>query len=142
MTGSEEPKTILNGDCTVALIDMPQPNSRNSKQPRQVQPVAQARLAEKRGSRLRDALVAETGRALFEYAIYDVIVPMFKDAAAAMFNRALYGDGRLTGGPTMAHILAPVPTVRFETLDGDSRPVPNPSTISTRWCLMTELKRI
>lgn len=78
----------------MALTEMPQPNSRNSKQPRQVQPVAQARLAEKRGSRLRSALVAETGKALFEYAIYDVIVPMVKDAAAAMFNRALYGDGR------------------------------------------------
>lgn len=78
----------------MALTEMPQPNSRNSKQPRQVQPVAQARLAEKRGSRLRSALVAETGKALFEYAVYDVIVPMVKDAAAAMFNRALYGDGR------------------------------------------------
>lgn len=84
----------MNGVYTVALTEMPQPNSRNSKQPRQVQPVAQARLAEKRGSRLKSALVAETGRALFEYAIYDVVVPMIKDAAAAMFNRALYGDGR------------------------------------------------
>ena len=78
----------------MALTEMPQPNSRNSKQPRQIQPVAQARLAEKRSSRLKSALVAETGKALFEYAVYDVIVPMVKDAAAAMFNRALYGDGR------------------------------------------------
>ena len=73
---------------------MPQPNSHNSKKPRQITPVAQARLEERRSGRLKNALVAETGRALFEYAVYDVIVPMVKDAAAAMFNRALYGDGR------------------------------------------------
>ena len=78
----------------MALVDMPQPNSNNSKRPKQVTPVTQARLEEKRGGRLRNALVAETGRALFEYVVYDVVVPMIKDAAAATFNRALYGDGR------------------------------------------------
>ena len=78
----------------MALTEMPPSNSNNSKRPKQVTPVAQARLEEKRGGRLRNALVAETGRALFEYMIYDVVVPMIKDAAAATFNRALYGDGR------------------------------------------------
>lgn len=78
----------------MALTEMPPSNSNNSKRPKQVAPVAQARLEEKRGGRLRNALVAETGRALFEYVIYDVVVPMIKDAAAATFNRALYGDGR------------------------------------------------
>lgn len=78
----------------MALTEMPPSNSNNSKRPKRVTPVAQARLEEKRGGRLRNALVAETGRALFEYVIYDVVVPMIKDAAAATFNRALYGDGR------------------------------------------------
>lgn len=78
----------------MAFTEMPPSNSTNSKRPKQVTPVAQARLEEKRGGRLRNALVAETGRALFEYVIYDVVVPMIKDAAAATFNRALYGDGR------------------------------------------------
>lgn len=78
----------------MAQIDLPPSNSKASKQPKQVTPVAQARLESQRGGRLKNALVAETGKALFEYAVYDVIVPMIKDAAAAMFNRALYGDGR------------------------------------------------
>lgn len=78
----------------MAQIDLPPSNSKASKQPKQVAPVAQARLETRRGGRLKNALVAETGKALFEYAVYDVIVPMIKDAAAAMFNRALYGDGR------------------------------------------------
>lgn len=79
----------------MAQIDLPPSNSKASKQqPKQVAPVAQARLETHRGGRLKNALVAETGKALFEYAVYDVIVPMIKDAAAAMFNRALYGDGR------------------------------------------------
>nr|DAM37696.1 MAG TPA: hypothetical protein [Caudoviricetes sp.] len=78
----------------MALTEMPPSNSNNSKRLKHVTPVAQARLEEKRGGRLRNALVAETGRALFEYVIYDVVVPMIKDAAAATFNRALYGDGR------------------------------------------------
>lgn len=79
----------------MAQIDLPPSNSKASKQlPKQIAPVAQARLETRRGGRLKNALVAETGKALFEYAVYDVIVPMIKDAAAAMFNRALYGDGR------------------------------------------------
>lgn len=79
----------------MAQIDLPPSNSKASKQPpKQVSPVAQARLETRRGGRLKNALVAETGKALFEYAVYDVVVPMIKDAAAAMFNRALYGDGR------------------------------------------------
>lgn len=78
----------------MAHIDMPPSNSKASKQPKAVTPVAQARLETKRGGRLKSALVAETGSALVEYIIYDVLVPMVKDAASAAFNRALFGDGR------------------------------------------------
>ena len=81
----------------MAQIDLPPANSHNSKQPKQVKPVAQARL-EQRGSRglgrLKGALVAETGRALLDYVVYDVIVPNLKDALSATVNRALFGDGR------------------------------------------------
>lgn len=80
----------------MAQIDLPPSNSHNSKQPKQVKPVAQARLEQGgRGlGRLKGALVAETGRALLDYIVYDVIVPNLKDAVAATVNRALFGDGR------------------------------------------------
>lgn len=79
----------------MAQIDFPPSNSKASKrQPKQVAPVAQARLEARHGGRLKSALVAETGRALVEYMVYDVFIPMLKDAAAATFNRALFGDGR------------------------------------------------
>ena len=79
----------------MAQIDLPPSNSKASKQqPKQVAPVAQARLEARHGGRLKSALVAETGRALVEYMVYDVFIPMLKDAAAATFNRALFGDGR------------------------------------------------
>lgn len=80
----------------MAQIDLPPSNSHNSKQPKQIKPVAQARL--KKGGRgigrLKGAIVAETGRALLDYIMYDVIVPNLKDAIAATVNRALFGDGR------------------------------------------------
>lgn len=80
----------------MAQIDLPPSNSHNSKQPKQIKPVAQARIEQKsRGlGRLRGALVAETGRALLEYIVYDVVVPNLKDALVATVNRALFGDGR------------------------------------------------
>lgn len=80
----------------MAQIDLPPSNSHNSKQPRQIKPVAQARIEQKsRGlRRLKGALVAETGRALFDYILYDIVVPNLKDALAAAVNRALFGDGR------------------------------------------------
>lgn len=80
----------------MAQIDLPPSNSHNSKQSRQIKPVAQARIEQKsRGlRRLKGALVAETGRALFDYILYDIVVPNLKDALAAAVNRALFGDGR------------------------------------------------
>ena len=80
----------------MAQIDLPPSNSHNSKQSRQIKPVAQARIEQKsRGlRRLKGALVAETGRALFDDILYDIVVPNLKDALAAAVNRALFGDGR------------------------------------------------
>lgn len=80
----------------MAQIDLPPSNSHNSKQPKQIKPVAQARIEQKsRGlRRLKGALVAETGRALLDYIFYDIVVPNVKDMLAAAVNRALFGDGR------------------------------------------------
>lgn len=80
----------------MAQIDLPPSNSHNSKRPKQIKPVAQARIEQKgRGlGRLKGALVAETGRALLDYIFYDIVVPNVKDMVAAAVNRALFGDGR------------------------------------------------
>ena len=81
----------------MAEIDLPEGNSYRSKakppEPR-VEMVARGRISESPIRRIRESIFETSGKQLFEFVIFDVLVPQVKEGLSSIVDRVLYGEGR------------------------------------------------